>query len=304
MKKKSLKAQIYDARWCYVFVFPCLVITGLFVLYPIGMSWYFSLLDWSGFTKAAKFIGFQNYVEAINDQFFWDAFVRSFIFMFGTVPAKIVLGFIIAVFLNNQVLKLAPIFRTIIFMPVVTAIAIIGIVMTFVFSPFNGPANKFLMQTNLTSGPIDFLGNPDTVLPTIMAVYVWKWLGITMMYWLAALQTVPQDVYDAAKIDGAEGIRLWIYIILPIVLPFAIVIILVEAVSALNVFPLIETMTAGGPFFSSEVMEVYIFRTAFVTDAGTMPRLGYACAAGVFWGVAVLFITALQGFWIRRTRKI
>ena len=110
MKKKSLKAQIYDARWCYIFVFPCLVITGLFVLYPIGMSWYFSLLDWSGFTKAAKFIGFQNYVEAINDQFFWDAFVRSFIFMFGTVPAKIVLGFIIAVFLNNQVLKLAPIF--------------------------------------------------------------------------------------------------------------------------------------------------------------------------------------------------
>ena len=125
-----------------------------------------------------------------------------------------------------------------------------------------------------------------------------------MMYWLAALQTVPQDVYDAAKIDGAQGYRLWIHIILPIVLPFAIVIILVEAVSALNVFPLIETMTAGGPFFSSEVMEVYIFRTAFVTDAGTMPRLGYACAAGVFWGVVVLFITALQGFWMRRTRRI
>jgi multiple sugar transport system permease protein len=82
-----------------------------------------------------------------------------------------------------------------------------------------------------------------------MGVYVWKWLGITMMYWLAALQTVPQDVYDAAKIDGAEGLKLWINIILPIVLPFAIVIILVEAVSALNVFPLIETMTAGGPFF-------------------------------------------------------
>ena len=173
-----------------------------------------------------------------------------------------------------------------------------------VFSPFNGPANKFLMSTNLTSAPIDFLGNPDTVLPTVMGVYVWKWLGITMMYWLAALQTVPQDVYDAAKIDGAEGYRLWIHIILPIVLPFAIVIILVEAVGALNVFPLIETMTAGGPFFSSEVMEVYIFRTAFVTDSGTMPRLGYACAAGVFWGVAVLFITVLQGLWMRRTRRI
>tara|TARA_B100001057_G_scaffold359381_1_gene361645 strand:+ start:888 stop:1694 length:807 start_codon:yes stop_codon:yes gene_type:complete len=268
------------------------------------MSWYFSLLDWTGFTNDAKFIGFQNYIEAINDEFFWNAFFRSFIFMFGTVPVKIILGFIIAIFLNNQVLKLAPFFRTIIFMPVVTAIAIIGIVMTFVFSPFNGPANKFLMGMNITSGPIDFLGDPNTVLPTVMGVYVWKWLGITMMYWLAALQTVPQDVYDAAKIDGAQGFKLWFHIILPIVLPFAIVIVLVEAVGALNVFPLIETMTAGGPFFSSEVMEVYIFRTAFVTDSGTMPRLGYACAAGVFWGVAVLFITVLQGIWIRKTRRL
>ena len=132
MNKKSLSQQIYEARWCYLFVLPCSILTGMFVLYPIGMSWYFSLLDWSGFTKDAKFIGLQNYAEAINDPFFWNAFSRSFIFMFGTVPVKIILGFIIAVFLNNQVLKLSPFFRTIIFMPVVTAIAIIGIVMTFI----------------------------------------------------------------------------------------------------------------------------------------------------------------------------
>ena len=116
--------------------------------------------------------------------------------------------------------------------------------------------------------------------------------------------SIAKKLIQKAKIDGAEGYRLWIHIILPIVLPFAIVIILVEAVGALNVFPLIETMTAGGPFFSSEVMEIYIFRTAFVTDSGTMPRLGYACAAGVFWGVAVLFITVLQGLWMRKTRRI
>ena len=88
MYKKSLSQQIYEARWCYLFVLPCLILTGMFVLYPIGMSWYFSLLDWSGFTKEAKFIGLQNYYEAVNDKFFWDAFIRSFIFMFGTVPVK------------------------------------------------------------------------------------------------------------------------------------------------------------------------------------------------------------------------
>jgi len=115
MNKKSLTQQMYEARWCYLFVLPCSILTGMFVLYPIGMSWYFSLLDWSGFTKDAKFIGLQNYAEAINDPFFWNAFYRSFIFMFGTVPVKIILGFIIAVFLNNQVLKLSPFFRTIIF---------------------------------------------------------------------------------------------------------------------------------------------------------------------------------------------
>ena len=96
MNKKSLSQQIYEARWCYLFVLPCSILTGMFVLYPIGMSWYFSLLDWSGFTKDAKFIGLQNYAEAINDPFFWNAFSRSFIFMFGTVPVKIILGFMIS----------------------------------------------------------------------------------------------------------------------------------------------------------------------------------------------------------------
>ena len=224
------------------------------------------------------------------------------LFLIGTVPLQLFLSLVLAVVLNNQLLKLSTFFRTFIFLPVVTPVAVIGVVWTFLLSPFNGPINGFLMALGIISQPIDFLGSSGTVLPSVIGVYVWKWLGITLIYWLAALQTVPDDVYDAAKIDNCKGARLLIHVILPIIMPFAVMILLISAVGALNVFPLIMSMTNGGPFFASEVMEIFIYRTAFATGDGSIPRLGYAAAAGVFFGVVVLSITLVQARFSRRIR--
>ena len=134
-------------------------------------------------------------------------------------------------------------------------------------------------------GPSTFLGSAATSLWTVIGVFVWKWFGITMIYWLASLQTVPADLYEAAKLDGAGRWELFRYIIFPLLTPFAIVILLITAVGSLNVFALVQTMTGGGPFYSSEVMEVYIYRTAFGTGGGgSVPRLGYASGGGgVLW---------------------
>lgn len=140
-------------------------------------------------------------------------------------------------------------------------------------------------------------------MPSVIGVYVWKWLGITLIYWLAALQTVPDDVYEAAKLDNCKGARLIWHIVLPIIFLFAVMILLISAVGALNVFPLIMSMTNGGPFFSSEVMEIFVYRTAFATGDGSIPRLGYAAAAGVFFGGVVLILTFLQVASSRRARS-
>jgi multiple sugar transport system permease protein len=295
---KTLWQRIWTARWCYLFMVPNLILAALFTFYPTVMSWYFAFLDWSGFTSDKEWVGFDNFREIVNDSFFWDAYVRSFMFMLVAVPIQVVLALIVALVLNDSSYKLGPFFRTVFFLPVVTSAAIIGIVMSFVFSPFNGPANKILLDVGLVSRPVDFLGDPDTALWTIAAVWIWKWFGITMIYWLAALQVVPQDLYEAARIDGANRWSLHKDITLPMVFPFAVVIVLITIVGSLNVFGLIQTMTGGGPFFASEVMEVYIYRNAF--GEGGIPRLGYASAAALFFGVTVLGLSLLQGWGLKK----
>lgn len=294
---------LYRYRHQYIMLIPGLILSGMFVFYPIFAAGYYALQDWSGFNADIVFVGLQNFSDLFSDQIFWDAFGRSLYFLIGTVPAQLVLSLILAMMLNNQLLKLSTAFRTMIFLPVVTPVAVIGIVWTFLLSPFNGPINGLLLDVGLISRPVDFLGSSDTVMPSVIVVYVWKWLGITLIYWLAALQTVPDDVYDAARLDNCKGVRLMVFVVLPIILPFAVAILLISAVAALNVFPLIMSMTNGGPFFGSEVMEIFIYRTAFATDDGTIPRLGYAAAAGVLFGMMMLALTIVQTLATRHARK-
>ncbi len=303
-RRKSLWQEMKDARWCYLFMVPSLILTGMFTFWPIFASWYFSLLNWSGFTAGAEFVGLQNYREVIGDGYFWNAFTRSFLFMFASVPVKLTLALFIAIILNDAALRLAPVFRTLFFIPVVTTTAIIGIVMTFVLSPFNGPINMAMLALGVVERPIDFLGDPDTALWSVVGVEVWKWLGQPMIYWLAALQTVPVVLYEAARVDGANWWRQFRHITAPLIVPFGVVIVLITAVGTLRVFALVQTMTGGGPFFATEVMEVYIYRTAFgASNSQTLPRLGYASGAAVFFGVSVMLIASLQYFAARRLNR-
>ncbi|MDE3239013.1 MAG: sugar ABC transporter permease [Paracoccaceae bacterium] len=304
--RRRLGARLWAARMEYLFMLPGLILFGLLIGYPMVASDWFSLLDWSGFDAKSAFIGLGNYRELWNDPYFWGAFRRSFFFMLGTVPMQMGLSLVLAIVLNNRLMKWAAVFRTAIFLPVVAPVAVTGIVLTLMLSPFNGPVNGLLMSLGVIRAPLDFLGSPDLAMPTLIVVFVWKWIGTTMVYWLAALQTVPDELYEAARLEGVKGWQMTLFVILPIILPFAIVIALVSAISALNVFPLIQSMTGGGPFYATEVMEVYIFRNAFASTAGSLPRLGYASAAGVFFGLAIMVLTLLQIAsvrWMRRSTR-
>jgi multiple sugar transport system permease protein len=293
---------LHDARWYYAFMLPSLCLAALFTFWPIAASWYFSLLDWSGLSDERPFIGIGNYAELVSDTYFWQAFGHSFLFMVVTVPIRLSLALLVAIALNDVRLRLAPIFRTLFFLPVVTTTAIVGLLMAFVLSPFNGPLNQVLVGTGALDRPVDFLGDPATALWTIMGVSIWKGFGISMLYWLAALQTVPAEQLDAARVDGADRWQSLRYITLPHLRKFAVLIVLITAVSALRVFDLVQTMTGGGPFFASEVMEVFIYRNAFSVQGGT-PRLGYASAAGVLFGVTVMLVAVCQARALRWARE-
>lgn len=302
---QELWADLWRSRWCYLFILPSLILAGLFTFYPMVMSWIFSLLDWSGFTQNATFVGLQNYVELVHDPLFWAAFGRSFLFVLVAVPVQLSLSLVVAVILNDQSLRLAPIFRTCFFLPVVTSAAIVGIVMTFVLSPFHGPMDQALLDLHVIRQPIDFLGNPKTALWSVVGVEIWKNFGITMIYWLAALQTVPRIYYEAARVDGATAYQLLRRITVPILLPFAAIITLLTANATLHVFAIVQAMTQGGPYFSSNVIETYIYQTAFATTtSGGVPRLGYASAAGCFFGVAVMLIALIQGLAAKKAAEV
>ena len=177
--------------------------------------------------------------------------------------------------------------------------------MTFVLGSYQGPVNAVLLGLHLVNTPIEFLSNPHTALWSVIGVQVWKNFGMTMIYWLAALQTVPTEYYEAAKVDGAGRWQLLKHITVPILLPFAVVILVLTAKENLHTFALVQAMTQGGPYFATQVIEVFIYQTAFATDqSGGVSRLGYASAAGCLFGLATLVIAFVQVWAIKKARDL
>jgi len=297
---RGILARIWGDRWIYLFLLPTAILYSMYTLWPIGVSYWYSLLDWNGFGDTGTFVGLENYREVAQDGFFWRAVGRTFLFAVVTVPIRLTLALAVAIMLNNPRLPFARLFRTALFLPVVTTTAIVGVVMQFIFDPAGGPVNLLLLDLGLVDQPINFLGDSSTAIYTVMGVHVWKWFGVTMIYWLAALQTINPELYEAARVDGANAWDLFRGITMPLLLPFALIIGIITFIDTMEVFDLILTMTGGGPFFSTEVIDVFIYRQAF---AATIPRLGYASAAAVTFGILTIALAIIQFLAIRHVRK-
>lgn len=288
--------------WIWAFLTPTLVLYGLYTLYPIVASYWYSLVEWNGFSSGQRFVGIANYRAVLADPAFWSSVKITLVFMLLVAPARILLSLLLAMVLNSPRLPLRNLFRTVYFLPVVTTTAIVGVVMQFVFDPASGPFTAFLKMLGAKGG-VDFLGDSGTALVTAAAVYVWKFFGITMVYWLAALQTIPNELNEAARIDGAGAFQSFRYVTLPLLAPFLLIITVLTVEDTFHAFDLMQTMTGGGPFFSTEIIEIYIYRWAF---SASIPQLGFASAAAVLFGVFVMVVGALQAWALvvaRRSRK-
>ncbi|WP_235912114.1 carbohydrate ABC transporter permease [Ruania zhangjianzhongii] len=299
VRPQGLRHRIRKDWWIYLFLLPTLLGYGAYTVYPLLASWWFALLDWPGFAAQGTFIGIGNFERLMTDDLFWNAFKNSLVFLVVSVPLRVGLALLLALVLNRKKTPFKGFFRTLFFLPVVTTGAIVGVVFTLLLDA-SGPVSLALVKAGLLETPANFLADADTSLFAGIAVWVWKWLGITMIYWLAALQTIPQDVHEAAMLDGASGWREFRHITLPLLVPFLVIITLIDTVAALNVFDLMQTMTAGGPSFSSEVIEIFIFRTAF---EATVPDLGYASAAAVLFGLLTVVLAVVQALGVRWARR-
>jgi multiple sugar transport system permease protein len=296
---RGLWRRIWADRWIYVFLVPTVVLIGSFTIYPVLASVWFSLLDWNGFGRAGTFIGLGNYAALWHDRLFWNAFANTLKFLVVAVPLRVGLALVLAVILNAG-FPFVRVFRTALFLPVVTTAAIVGVVMRYVLDPTRGPVNLLLLNSGLLEQSVNFLGKTSTALYSAIFIWVWKWLGVTLIYWLAALQTIPKEVSEAAEVDGADAVRRFFMITLPMLTPFTVIITLITVIEATNVFDLLLTLTGGGPFYGTEVIDIFVYRQAFVSN---IPRLGYASAAAVFFGASIVLLGGLQVLVVARIRR-
>jgi len=263
-----------------------MVLYILFQGYPILSSIFYSTLDWSGMTSDALFVGLDNFKELLRDKYFFNSVINSFKYMIMAVPLQLTISLALAYIFNSIIKKGASFFRTVFFLPVITTASIVGIIMMFIFGG-TGSVNQFLSLFG-TRG-INWLGNAKTALPVVVLIGVWKESGTFMIDWLVALQSVSQDVYEAATIDGANKWQTFRHVVFPLILPMGGVISVLCIISSLKVFDLIQTMTNGGPFYSTDVAATFVYRTAYASSTG-MPRLGYASAAAMLFGLIVIAV--------------
>ena len=202
--------------WCWIFMIPTLILYILFQGYPILSSIFYSTLDWSGMTSSALFVGLDNFKELLQDKYFFNAVANSFKYMLMAVPLQLVISLALAYIFNSILKKGATFFRTVFFLPVITTASIVGIIMMFIFGG-TGSINQFLSLFGVRG--LNWLGNANTALIVVVLIGVWKDSGTFMIYWLAALQSVSQDVYEAATIDGANKWQTWRHVVFPLIIP-------------------------------------------------------------------------------------
>ncbi|WP_281889513.1 carbohydrate ABC transporter permease [Paenibacillus sp. YYML68] len=300
--KTFLLRRIRRHAWHYVFIMPMLILFVLFTLWPMAGSIYYAFFNWDGVGPATDYVGLDNFRETVSNPYFWNAFTNNYVFALAHLAIQYPLALLLAIVLNNAMLRGRNAYRLLIFLPVVTTTALIGLVFNVLLHPAGGPINAALLGSGLLTEPINFLGSEKLALPTAIGISIWKNIGITMIYWLAALQTIPQDLYEAARIDGASRQRTFFSITVPLVAPIGAVILLLTFMQSLHPFDLIQALTQGGPNYASDVVDTFVYRYAFNPEM-SLPRYGFASAAGLVFGLTIMLITLVQGVVVRTLRR-
>jgi multiple sugar transport system permease protein len=264
-------------------------------------SLYYSFFQWNGLGAGPTYwVGLRNYEDLVQDRRFWNAFKNTLVFVVVNNVIKLPLTLVLAYIVNNPKLRFTTAYRTGLFLPMVSSTAIIGIVMTFILNPWNGPLNQMLVNAGVLARPADFLGNQNTALFVVILVEVWHYAGQYIIYWLAGLQSIPRDLYDAAEVDGANSVQTFFRITIPALKPVIIIVSLLGVVMSLRVFDVVMAMTGGGPAYATDVIGTFIYRNAFGTAA---PRIGYSSAVAVLFGVLIMIVGVFQGKIVGRGNK-
>ena len=271
----------------YLWVLPALLVYGIFKLVPLVSGLHMSLLRWNGIDDP-KYIGLRNFEKILRDEMTATVLMNNVHYAVGTVVGKIALSLFLAILLH-QALRGRTFYRTSLFMPVVMSFVVVGVLWSWLFNPQFGLINSLLRGLGLGFLVPDWLGDAAVALNSLILVDIWKWYGFHMVIFLAGLQSIPDELYEAARIDGASVWQQFLHITLPMLNPVMIVNVTISLMGAFNVFDIPFIMTGGGPANSTNVMALHIYIRGF-----KFYRFGFSAALSYVLLVIVTLVAAIQ----------
>lgn len=289
LARQKRNAAFRETAAGILFVLPGFIGFVAFILIPVLMSLGISFTEWNFLRgwDAIEFNGLENYIKMFSDDWFKESMINNLMFTAITVPVLLVLGLVIAELINRHSYGGKPV-RVMIFIPYIASVVAVCTVWQVLLQPSYGPMNQFLMSIGIENPP-RWLVDENWALFAIMMVNIWTQIGYYVAVYMAGLKNVPLDLYEAAQIDGATGIKQFLYITVPMVRPTTFFLAIMGIIASFKVFDLISVMTNGGPGNSTSVMAYYIYKTAF-TDY----KMGYACALAWALFVVIFIVTLFQ----------
>jgi multiple sugar transport system permease protein len=287
-----VKAGHREAWWGFLFILPTYLGFAIFILGPVvavaGMS--FTKYD---VLSGSIFTGLTNYVRLLTDERLRTVYANTFVFTIFAVFFNVSIGLALAVLLNRRLPQLLRnFFRSIYFFPLLIAHTYVAVIWQFLYQRDTGVINYYLSLLGI--GPVSWLGSSTWVLPSVIIMDVWKNTGFAMIIFLAGLQSIPKDYYEAARLDGANAVQLFLRITFPLLTPTIFFVLVIFMIGAIQVFDTIIVLTGGGPGDASKSVVIYIYEQAFQNF-----DLGYASTVAMTLFVVIFALTLLQ-FWFGR----
>jgi len=296
--KKNKKEYIQS----YLMILPQLIGFCVFTIYPIAWVVHLGWFSYDGVTKT--YIGWENFIRLFTrDPMYWSTLLNTFVLAIGKLIVELPLALILAVILNLK-LKGRSFFRAMFYMPNVISSAIIGIIFYFMFASFEGIVNNILLALKFISEPINWFGSKSTAMFVIAVAAIWQGFGINMLFFLSALQNIPEELYECADIDGANKFRQFLHITVPMLAPVSKVIFMLAFIGSLKITDLVLVLTNGQPAGQTEVVMTYIFKYFFTNSEGSSSQIGYASALGLVTSIIIGLVTVFYLKMMKKTGNI
>ena len=265
----------------FLFILPALTGTLIFIVLPVAASFGLSFAKWD-LLNPIEFVGFDNYKLIFSEPLFYKILINTIVFAVATSVFGVIIPLVLAAILNSKI-KCAEFFKTAYFLPFITPMIVIGVVWEWIFDPNIGLLNKVLQMN------INWLYDTHWAMPALIIVTVWKLIGYNMVIFLSGFSSVPDNLFEAAKIDGANPLQTFINVTVPMLSPTIFFVIIITAISSFQVFDLIYLMTEGGPLDSTNVLVYSIYKNAFEYF-----NVGKASAIAYVLFVIILVLTLAQ----------